>query len=258
MQTVTSADGTTIAYDRTGDGPPLVLVMGAFCDRHSPAELAERLAADFTVYAYDRRGKGDSDPTPPTTVDREIEDVAAVIGAAGGAAHVFGHSSGAILALEAAAAGLPITRLVAYEPPYVVGDDRSRDLDLIDRVRALLAEGQRSEATELFMVSGPQMSPEAIARVKASPGWAYMTAMAPSLVYDLIVTGDQWTPVDRLGKIDIPTMVMSGGESPDWFVNSARLVASSIDGGIHRSLAGQDHGAAPEVLAPVLLDFFRE
>jgi pimeloyl-ACP methyl ester carboxylesterase len=144
MQTVQSADGTTIAFDRTGDGPPLLLVDGALVDRSAVSSLAAALAGKFTTYAYDRRGRGDSGDTSPHAVEREIEDLDALITAAGGSALVLGHSSGAVLALRAAAQGLPISRLVVYEPPFVAGDTRPRlTVDLEERVRALVASGVR-------------------------------------------------------------------------------------------------------------------
>jgi pimeloyl-ACP methyl ester carboxylesterase len=144
MQTVQSADGTTIAFDRTGDGPPLLLADGALVDRSAVSSLAAALAGKFTTYAYDRRGRGDSGDTSPHAVEREIEDLDALITAAGGSALVLGHSSGAVLALRAAAQGLPISRLVVYEPPFVAGDTRPRlTVDLEERVRALVASGVR-------------------------------------------------------------------------------------------------------------------
>ena len=152
METAKSADGTVIAYDRTGDGPPLVVVVGALCDRHtfvSPAELTGR----FTVYTYDRRGRGDSGDNDATfAVEREVEDLAAVIGQVGGSASVFGHSSGAVLALEAAERGVPIDRLAVYEPPYIADGGRPRPpAGLIDQVKALIAEDRRDDAVTLFM-----------------------------------------------------------------------------------------------------------
>src|ERR1700675_3654494 len=133
MYTVTSADGTTLAFDRVAEGPALVIVTGAFSDRAAPATLAGTLADEFAVYAYDRRGRGSSGDTTPYAVEREIEDIDALIAAAGGSAFVFGHSSGAALSLEAAAQGLPITKVVAYEPPYIVDDSRARPVNLDGR-----------------------------------------------------------------------------------------------------------------------------
>src|SRR5579871_5400919 len=157
MHTVTSADGTTIAYDRTGAGDPVVLVAGAFSYRRYPGQvkLAELLSARFTVYNYDRRGRGDSGDTPPYAIEREIEDLAAMIGAAGGYAHVWGLSSGAVLALDAAAAGLPICKLAVQEPPLIVdAADRPRPTDLRQHVSELIDAGQRGEAVRYYLTDG--------------------------------------------------------------------------------------------------------
>jgi pimeloyl-ACP methyl ester carboxylesterase len=256
METVRSADGTTIAFDRFGAGPPLIIVVGAFCDRSVPRSVAELLGADFAVFTYDRRGRGDSGDTQPYAVDREIEDLDAIITAAGGSASVFGHSSGAVLALEAAAKPLPITKLAVYEPPYIVDDTRARPERLGERVSALIASGRRSEAMKLFLTEGPEVPPEIIAAMEAGPGWAPMEALAPTLPYDLAICGAQTLPVDRLGNIAIPTLALSGGASPEWARNAVDAVAAAIPGSEHISLAGQTHGAADDVIAPVLAKFF--
>jgi pimeloyl-ACP methyl ester carboxylesterase len=256
METVRSADGTTIAFERFGAGSPLIFVVGAFCDRTAPRSVAELLAADLAVFTYDRRGRGDSADTPPYSVDREIEDLDAMIGAAGGSAAVFGHSSGAVLALEAAAQGVPITKLAVYEPPYIVDETRARPEQLRERVSALVASGRRGDAVKLFLTEGPEVPAEIIAAMEAGPGWAPMEALAPTLPYDLAICGDQTLAVDRLGKISIPTLALSGGASPGWARNAVAAVAAAIPGAEHVSLAGQTHGAADDVLAPVLAKFF--
>jgi pimeloyl-ACP methyl ester carboxylesterase len=151
MDTVRSSDGTTIAFDRLGAGAPVVLVSGASTARAIHARLAELLAADFAVLSYDRRGRGDSGDTPPYAVQLEIEDLHAVIGAAGGAAAVFGNSSGAVLALRAAAAGLPITRLALWEPPFMTDPDAPRRQQAyLAQLTGLLDEGRRGDAMALF------------------------------------------------------------------------------------------------------------
>jgi pimeloyl-ACP methyl ester carboxylesterase len=256
METVQSADGTTIAFDRSGSGPALILVLGAFCDRSTPRALADLLGERFSVFAYDRRGRGASGDTPPYAVEREIEDLAAVLAAAGGAALVFGHSSGAVLALEAAARRLPIVKLAVYEPPYIVDTTRDRPGDLEMRVGRLIAAGRRSEAVELFLVEGPQVPPEAMAMMKRSPSWPAFEEIAHTLPYDLAVCGDQSLPEKRIARIAIPTLALSGGESPAWARNSVDAVANAIPGARQRTLPGQTHGAADDVLAPVLFDFF--
>ena len=258
MDTVASADGTTIAFEQTGDGPPLVFVMGAFCDRTTTAGVASLLASDFTVYSYDRRGRGASGDTAPYAVQREIEDLAAVLGAVDGPVFVFGHSSGAILSLEAAAQGLPIAKLVAYEPPYIVDDTRRRPVDMEARVRALVETGRRGEAIRLFMTEAVEAPPRVVARMEADPSWAQMEAIAHTLPYDLAIVGDQHPPTGRLASIGIPTLVLSGAASPEWARNSVQVVAETVPGGRRRSLEGQTHNAADAALAPVLSEFFRD
>lgn len=255
MQTVQSADGTTIAFDRFGDGPPLILVVGAFCDRSAPRNLAETLGHDFAVFTYDRRGRGASGDTPPHAVEREIEDLDALLHDVGGPAFVFGHSSGAVLALEAAAQGLGISKLAVYEPPYIVDDTRSRPDRLRERVSALIASGRRGEAVKLFLTEGPQVPAGAIAAMEAGPGWSALEAIAHTLPYDLAVCADQVVP-SRLASIQVPTLVLAGGASPDWARNAVDEVAAVIPGARSASLAGQTHGAADDVLAPALAHFF--
>lgn len=257
MDTVLSADGTTIAFDRTGEGPALVLVSGAFCDRQSTKMVTKVLAADFSVYEYDRRGRGSSGDLPPYGVEREVEDLASVLDAAGGAPFVFGHSSGAVLALEAAARGVPMKRLAAYEPPFIVDESRERPgTDLAERLTALVAGGGRGEAAKLFLTEGPQVPPDLLAMIEQGPDWPGMTAIAHTLPYDVAVCNNNELPTDRFATIEVPTLVLGGANSPDWFQNTVRTVAATIPDAQHRLLEGQDHGVAPEVLAPVLTAFF--
>jgi pimeloyl-ACP methyl ester carboxylesterase len=255
MKTVESADGTTLAYDRFGDGPPLIVVVGAFSDRTAPRTLARVLGRDFAVLTYDRRGRGASGDTSPYSVEREIEDLDAMLGAASGAAFVFGHSSGAVLALEVAARGLPISKLAVYEPPYIVDETRSRPDQLAERVSDMIASGRRGEAVKLFLSEGPQVPAAVIAAMAAGPGWAQMEAVAHTLPYDLAICADQSVP-GRLASIGVPTLVLSGGASPIWARNAVDAVAALIPGAQHASLDGQTHGAADDVLAPVLVRFF--
>jgi pimeloyl-ACP methyl ester carboxylesterase len=255
MGEVQSRDGTTIAFDRTGDGPPLVLVDGALSHRRlgPTARLAEPLAAGFTVFAYDRRGRGESGHTPPYAVAREVEDLAAVIDAAGGQAAVFGLSSGAALALEAAASGLAITKLVLYEPPYDVepGEDRA----YIERLHELLAAGRNGDAVEWFL-SNAGVPSEALAGMREQPEWPLFEAVAPTLAYDHAVLGDGAVPRDRAARVSAPTLVANGGESPDFFAQAARATAAAIPGARHRVLEGQAWGRyEPTALAPMLADF---
>lgn len=155
MERARPKGGTTIAYERYGQGPPVIVVGGAACDRAVTRPLAERLASHFTVFNYDRRGRGDSGDTPPYAVEREIEDLAALIAVAGGTASVYGHSSGAGLALQAAAHGLPIAMLVLHEPPYVPDGEEERRIsrEYAEKPNVILAEGRRDDAVELFMTT---------------------------------------------------------------------------------------------------------
>ncbi|WP_410621235.1 alpha/beta fold hydrolase [Amycolatopsis sp. cmx-8-4] len=254
---VTSADGTTIAYDQRGTGAPVILVGGAFNDRTTVAGLAEVLAADFTTIAYDRRGRGDSGDTGPYAVEREIEDIAALIAEAGGTASVFGHSSGAVLALEAAGAGLAIEKLVAYEPPYAT-DAESRP-DVTEKVAAQIAAGDRDGAAATFLeVAGTP--PEVIEGMKRAPVWDWFTSLAHTLPYDLTICGPGARPrKDHLARITAPTLVIGGGASPEKLQSGARVAASAVPGARHETLPGQDHGVLqhPESLRDLLVGFLK-
>ncbi|MFB3739588.1 MAG: alpha/beta fold hydrolase [Candidatus Velamenicoccus archaeovorus] len=259
METVRSADGTTIAFERWGRGPALVVVGGALSDRTIVGELAPHLAG-LTVVGYDRRGRGDSGDTAPYAVEREVEDLRAVIDAVAGSAAVFGHSSGAALALEAAAGGLPITKLALYEPPFIVDDTRPPlPDDYLPHLRDLVAAGRRGDAVEYFMTVGPSVPPEVVAQMRSSPTWPALEALAHTIAYDGAVMGDHMAgrplPRDRWVSVTIPTLVMDGGASPAWARNAVRELAEILPNARRRTLEGQAHGAAPEVLAPVLEDF---
>jgi pimeloyl-ACP methyl ester carboxylesterase len=249
METVTSADGTTIAFDQLGSGPPLVLVAGASCDRAVDAGLAEGLAAHFTVLNYDRRGRGDSTDTPPYDVRREIEDLDVVLAAAGGTAVVVGLSSGGGLAALAAADGLRIGHLVLWEPPYrldAAGQRAARQHN--ESLTALLAEDRRGDALALFMgmVGLPE---EMIAGMRQSPYWAKGEGLAPTLAYDAAVMGVGSIPAERFARISAPTTVLAGGASPEWMRDSAAAAAATIPGARSVVLPGQTHDVAADVLA---------
>lgn len=254
METVTSADGTVIAFDQLGAGTPLVLVAGASCDRAVGAEVAEALAAHFTVLNYDRRGRGDSTDTLPYAVDREIEDLEVLISAAGGSAAVLGISSGGALAAHAAASGLPISRLVMWEPPFRLDPDgQLASKEYVARLTELLAEDRRGDALALFM-SLVGLSPEMIDGMRQSPYWAVGERMAPTLAYDAAVLGDGPVP-DRFAQIDSPALVLAGGDSPEWFRESAQAAAAAIPGGAYDVLPGQTHQVAADVLASAVHAF---
>jgi pimeloyl-ACP methyl ester carboxylesterase len=256
MSEVQSHDGTTIAFDRVGDGPPVVLVDGALSHRRlgPMTRLVEPLAASFTVFHYDRRGRNESGDTPPYAVAREVEDLAAVIAEAGGAAAVFGLSSGAALALEAAASGLAITRLALYEPPYSVEPDE--DPAYLERLHELIAAGRHGDAVDWFL-SNAGVPPEALTSMRQEPEWPLFEAVAPTLAYDHAVLGDGAVPRERAARITAPTLVANGGASPDFFAEAARATAEAIPGAQHRVLEGQAWGRYDaEALAPMLKSFF--
>jgi pimeloyl-ACP methyl ester carboxylesterase len=255
---VTSVDGTQIAFDRLGQGPPVVVVSGIFCARQTTQELAEQLAQQFSVINYDRRGRGESGDTAPYSVEREVDDLAALITEAGGTAAVYGHSSGAGLALNAAAGGLPITRLILHEPPYGPDDEESkRDARaLAENVRAAIAEDRRSDAIKLFFAASG-MPPEMAEGMSGDPK---MHAVAPTMPYDFEVMGDisrgGTIPEDLVRAISIPTLVIAGGASVDFFRVTAARLAEILPNGRHTVLEGQDHGAPADVVAPVVAGFF--
>src|SRR5919109_1235855 len=259
-----SADGTPIAFERMGDGPAVVVIGGALSSRAAAEPLARLLADDFTVLAYDRRGRGDSGDPPPYDVRREVEDLDAVIGTVGGDASVFGHSSGAVLALEAVLVRGPRIRMLAlYEPPFIVDDTRPPlPDDYVERLEELVDEGRRGDAVEYFMVSGPGVPPEAVAQMREAPMWPEMEAMAHTIAYDGRVMGDAMRgSADALGRwasVDVPTLVLDGGASPPWQRSATQALARVLRRSTHRSLPGQTHAADPELLASALRDFFRD
>jgi pimeloyl-ACP methyl ester carboxylesterase len=253
MESVRSADGTTIALERSGDGPGLVVVTGAFCDRSTPAGLAAALDPSFTVWRYDRRGRGDSGDQPPYAVEREIEDLAAVIAAAGAPALVYGHSSGAALVLEAAAAGLPVTKVAAYEPPYT--GDGGPSAAFAAELAALVAGGQRGAAAERFILSTGAPA-DAVAAMRTSAYWPRMEAMAHTLPYDITLCNGGVVPAERLAGIAVPVLALAGGNSPDWAQQSVHEIAAAAPDGRSQVLGGQDHAVADDILALVLTAFF--
>jgi pimeloyl-ACP methyl ester carboxylesterase len=261
MNQVMSKDGTVIAFDRSGQGPALILVGGAFQYRAidpPTAQLAALLAQQFTVFHYDRRGRGESGDTPPYAVEREIEDLAALIHEAGGQAAVFGMSSGGVLALDAAAGGLAITKLAVYELPYNSGDEDARQAAerYTQQLTALLAEGRRGDAVALAMTTWGAPA-EAIAGMRQTPIWPLFEAVAPTLAYDNAIMGDGSVPTERLASITVPTLVMDGGASPAFMHNAAQAAAHALPNAKGRTLEGQTHDVAPQVLAPVLVEFFQ-
>jgi pimeloyl-ACP methyl ester carboxylesterase len=262
MKKILSKDGTAIAVDRTGNGPALVFVDGAMCYRASgPSRpMAAALASHFTVFTYDRRGRGDSSDTAAYDVQREVDDLEAVIREAGGSAVVFGVSSGAALALEAANRGLPITRLALYEAPFIVDASRLPITDdFVSRINAALASGRRGDAIKMFMkvVGVPGIF---IGLMRLMPAWAKLTAVAHTLPYDVAIVGPYQQgkplPATRWNGATMPTLVMDGGKSPAWMRNAMRALASVLPNATYRTLDGQTHMVKPQALAPPLVEFF--
>jgi pimeloyl-ACP methyl ester carboxylesterase len=264
MNEVISSDGTTIAFDRSGGGPTIILVGGALSDRSAAAPLAALLASHFTVIAYDRRGRGDSGDAAPYAVEREVEDIAALIADSGGSAFVFGHSSGAPLALEAARThAATISKLALYEPPFIVDDSRAPlPKDYVLRLQELVAAGRPGDAVEYFMTTGPGVPGEVVAGMRHEPFWASLESMAHTLAYDGTIMGGTMggspEPLQRWVTLGIETLVMDGGASPAWQRAAVRALAEVLPHAQRRTLEGQDHGPDPEVLAPVLEGFFAE
>jgi alpha/beta hydrolase family protein len=262
METALSRDNTPIAYSRVGNGPALVFVDGALCYRASgpSGPLATQLASHFTVFTYDRRGRGQSGNTTPVTVEREVEDLAAVIDAAGGRAFVYGASSGAVLALEAAHRGLPITRLALYEPPFIV--EGSRDPmppDFFIRLNAALEQQRRGDAVKMFMKL-VQVPAVFIVMMRFMPAWSKLTAVAHTLPYDITLVKDyqqgQPLPPSRWSGATSPTLVMDGGKSPAWLRNAARALADVLPQASYRTLPGQTHMIDAKAHVSPLVEFF--
>jgi pimeloyl-ACP methyl ester carboxylesterase len=256
METVTSADGTTIALDRAGDGPPVVLVCGGSVDRMSNAGLAAALAERFTVLNYDRRGRGDSGDTPPYEVQREVEDIDAVIAAAGGTAHLYGSSSGAALALEAAANEVPVDRLALWEPPYIPEGVPRPPADTAKTYTELVDAGRRGDAVEFFMSKVVGLPDEFVAQARSSPFWGAQEALAHTLAYDATIMADYSLPIERAAEVKVPTIAMAGGASFPWMSDTARALADALPHGEVHILEGQTHDVAPDVMASVLTGFF--
>ena len=259
MKMVTSADGTAIAYEQVGAGAPVVMVGAAFNDRSGLAPLAEALASAVQVFNYDRRGRGDSGDTPPYAVEREVEDLDAMITAAGGSAAVFGYSSGATLALKAAAHGLPISKLALYEPPFLVDGSRSAlPTNLPEQLPELLAAGRRGDALELYQSKYVGLPDEVVVQMRQAPFRPGLEAIAHTLVYDATIVGDLTLPRELVGGIATPTLVIDGEESARLMRDAARAVAEALTNSDRRTLPGQNHELAPEATAAVLRDFLAE
>jgi pimeloyl-ACP methyl ester carboxylesterase len=252
-----SADGTSIAYEITGEGPAVILVSGAMSTGGTVAPLAVPLSERFRVVAYDRRGRGESGDKAPYAVEREVEDLAALIEAVGGEAALCGISSGGALVLEAAASGLPVRQVAVYEVPFAdfLEGGAAQHSEYTAHLTEALAQGRRGDAVELFLrLTG--MAEQMIQGARQSPMWAGMETIAPSLAYDNAVMGDGLMPRARLASITVPVLAVAGGASPSWMREATRAVAETVPEGTYRILEGQTHMVEPDVLGPVLAEFF--
>ncbi|MFF1925286.1 alpha/beta fold hydrolase [Streptomyces sp. NPDC058221] len=256
MDKILSRDGTLIAYRRRGEGPPVIVVGGALGTARTEEPLARLLAPRFHVVTYDRRGRGDSGDSAPYAVEREIEDLTAVAQALGGRPSVFGVGAGGALALEAQAAGLPVGLLAVYEPPYTPGAaGQLFKADCTARLHRLLSAGDRDGAVELFLsVTG--VAAELIARMRSAPLWRSLESMAHTLAYDDALLGNGEVPAERFAAVTARTLVVSGGSSTESARAATRLLAEALPRARHRTLTGQTREVAPQVIAPVLAEFF--
>ena len=268
MKKVTSKDGTTIAFDQLGEGTPIVLVDGATGYRSHPmnVQLAEMLGQHFSVLNYDRRGRGASGDTAPYAVEREVEDIEAVIDDAGGMAFVYGISSGAVLALEAACR-LPskVKKLALYEPPFILDDSRPPlPNDYVAQLNAAIAAGKRGDAVEIFITQAMRIPDEYLASMRANPSWAEMEAVAHTISYDGTIMGDTMSGkplssdrTQQWARATMPTLVMNGENSEAFFHDASNALADTLPNAQRRTLEGQEHGVSAEALVPVLVEFFQ-
>jgi len=265
MKKVISKDGTSIAYDKIGKGPAVIMVSGAFSYRKFPGsvQLAELLSSDFTVYNYDRRGRGDSGDTKPYAIEREIEDLDALIQEAGGSAYVWGLSSGAVLALQAAAHGLNITKLALHEPPFIVDPEESRSVDFADNVTKLVDSEKLDEAIKYFMIQGMGAPAFVIVLLRIMPGvWSRLKAVAHTLPYDakLLEGYNLGKPLDakQWASVTMPTLVMEGPESPSYLRHGTQAVAKILPNAqlITKKGLGHTKALSTKIIAPVLKEFF--
>lgn len=260
MAKVTSKDGTSIGFDKRGKGQPLIIVDGAMCSRAfgPTGKMGKMLAENFTVINYDRRGRNESGDTLPYSVEREVEDIAALINDVGGPAFVVGFSSGAALALRAAAAGLNIKKLVLYEPPYIVNmGGHTPPADAEAQFKRLVAEGRRSSAVKFFMkdlVGMPGIIPVIMT---LTPVWSKLKAVAHTLPYDAAIMEGFTLPVKMAASVTTPTLVMSGEKSPIALRNAAQEIAEAIPNAQRKILIGQKHNVSAKAIVPVLVEYFK-
>jgi len=259
MKTTHSKDGTTLAYDIYGSGPPLIYITGASCFRSfmPVVQDAKTFAKEFAVYNYDRRGRGDSSDTQPYAIAREVEDIAALIDVAGGKASVYGHSSGAVLALEAALQlGDKIDKIVIYDPSYVHNEAEKVEYNRLgQQVHKLLQESKNGQAMTTFL-SGIGMPKVFVYLMRFMTGWRTMKALAPTLVYDIELTCDL-PPLERAAQVAVPIQIVVGEKSPTSIHNVAHQLTKAIPGATFVQIAGQDHMVGAKALLPVLTGFLK-
>ncbi|WP_344109408.1 alpha/beta hydrolase [Kribbella alba] len=255
MDKVISDDGTPLAYDTFGTGPGVILVTGAFTDRSYLVPRATALAEAFSVITYDRRGRGDSGDTAPYAVEREVEDLAALQEATG-AAYGCADSSGVMVLLRAAAAGVPFEKLTIMEPPFRVEGAPPAPDRYLERLREFIAAGDPGGAAELFIVEAVGQPREVVEQLKPTPMWAALKAMAPTLVYDALQLGDSSVPTELLAGITVETLALYSTASPEWLQNASRAAAAALPKSKTLGLEGQFHEIPPEILTPALADFF--
>jgi pimeloyl-ACP methyl ester carboxylesterase len=260
---VTSKDGTKIGYSLIGSGPPIVLVDGAMCWREmGPATpLAEQLKDQFTVYTYDRRGRGESGDTKPYSTQREIEDLEAVIAEAGGSAAIYAISSGVVLALEAANSIKGITGLVLYEAPIFTDSSRKPvPADYVQRMDQLVAAGDGAGAVKHFMQNGINVPWYALLMMQAFGMFKKMAVVGPTLPYDTAFVAPLWTykpiPANRWSNVTVPVLTIGGSKSDAWMQNAQKAIAANLPNATHKTLDGQNHMVAPTAIAPMIREFF--
>ena len=266
-RTVTSKDGTTIAFEVSGAGPAIVLVDAALADRSGSAKLAKVLSEKFTVINYDRRGRGKSSDTQPYAIEREVEDIEALIDTVGGSAYLFGSSSGSVLALDAADRLVPkVKGLVMYEPPFIIDDSRSpMPDDFTNQVSKLVSADRRSDAVKLFFNKGMGIPAVFVTMMRLfMRDWSKMVDIAHTIPYDLAVLAGTQSgkplPVERWASITVPTLVLTGGKSEAFFHKGAQALVDTLPNTQHRILKDQHHGSvvtAPNVIASEIVEFFK-
>jgi pimeloyl-ACP methyl ester carboxylesterase len=259
-----SKDGTKLAYSKTGTGEPLILVDGAFCHRKfgGNKDLPPHLSEQFTVYAYDRRGKGESNDTLPYSVEREIEDLQAIVDVIGEPVNVYGISSGAALALEAANSGIPMKKLALYEAPYIVDDSRKPlPDDYTETLNRYILENNRNKAVKYFLQKGVGLPGFVIWLMQWMPAWKEMKQTVHTITYDTLILGENCSgkPLDagNWSNVQIPTLVISGTKSEMWAQTSMKQLAAVLPNATHADLLNQTHMVKPKILAPMLIEFFR-